>query len=219
MIGSADLEELKTTIQAHSGMNELKRFGENLKKNALNERNLKIFFATLWAFYRQTPSGILNLSLRVNDYWDKLDMWHAMAHAAYLLYAVVDEFGLDTRGRMKLTHHQLFKDAADYFNITPDELVSSKNILDAGKDIGSLSFEYYRHKSIPEGLGFHFASELTSLPEFECFLDGFWQHKDIYKFSSQIKTPLNFFSIHTAVEASHRLTSEIMLQKYFQVEA
>lgn len=198
-------------------MDELNFFESNLKQRALNNKECKILFATLRAFYHETPSGILCLALRVHDYWDKINTWEAMAKAAYLLSAAVDEFGLDTRKEYNLTHHQHFKLIANYFNVTTEDLKSPVNILEAGKNMGKAAHEFYRKKPIPDSLGFHLASEITSFYEFKTLLEGFQKHIDKYKISSQEDLPLDFFQIHTKIEHSHGVASEIITNNYLKI--
>lgn len=213
------INQIKEKIQSHDGMLELKLFRKNFETNTLDERKLKIFMATLWAFFRETPSGILSLSLKAHDYWSNINQWEAMSKSAYTLSTAVDEFGLDNiRNTFSPTHHQLFKETAQYFNVSSDDLISETNILPAGIKIGKASFSYYRKKPLPISLGFHLASELTSWHEFNSFLSGFWSNKEFYQLTSQETVPLRFFWIHTIVEPSHLTHSEKIIEHYLQVE-
>src|SRR3990167_4808449 len=145
-----EITQLKEKIHAHNGMQQLELFGKNFKENFLDNNKLKIFMATLWAFFRETPSGILSLSLRIYDYWNKINPWEAMSKSAYTLSTAVDEFGLDDiRKNLLPTHHQLFKETTHYFQISSDELIASQYILPAGIKIGKATNLYYRKKPLP----------------------------------------------------------------------
>ena len=50
---------------------ELYLFRDNLIKHALSKDLLTKFFASLWAFFREIPTGILSLALRLSDHWAK----------------------------------------------------------------------------------------------------------------------------------------------------
>jgi hypothetical protein len=213
------IQQLKEQIQSHDGMLELQLFGKNFENNLLDDKRIKIFMATLWAFFKETPSGILSLALRIHDDWSDTDPWGAMSKSAYALNTAIDEFGLDNKYNNSLTtHHQLFKKTAEYFDVSTYELLSEKNILPAGLKIGKASALYYRKKSLPISLGYHLASELTSWPEFKIFLSGFWANKEYYKITSQKDSALNFFWIHTILEPSHLNDSEKVIEDYLTRE-
>src|SRR3990167_1736228 len=149
---------LADSINSHGGMTALRSFGKNLKSRPLNKHEIKILMATLWAFYKETPSVILSLALRLNDFWKTIDPWEAMAKSAYLLSTAIDEFGLSKMPNNFLpTHHQLFKKTNQYFGISSQDLLSEKYILNAGKYMSKYAFAYYRKKPLPLSLGFHFA--------------------------------------------------------------
>ena len=214
------ITQLKTNIENHAGMYELKKFGRILRQKPLNFEELKIFMATLWAFYRETPNGILSLSLKVGDFWNNIDPWEATAKAAHLLYADVDEVGLyNLRKGMQKTHHQLFKISAKHFGISVNELLADKYCLPAGIKMGKACYEYYRNQSIPVGLGFHLASELTSWPEFKYFYRGIITHLDAYKFKDKNDEALLLFKIHTLVEPIHLENSEKIVAYYYSVRS
>lgn len=215
---SVDL--LKTSIERHSGMQILHELGFLLKKSKLSETKCKIFFASLWPFYQQTPSGIMSLALRVNDFWNKeVNPWTAMENAALLLSTSVDEFGLEKSNEcFQPTHHQLFLQAAKYYKVTEDDIISDTYILPSSKQMGQLSYVYYREKPLAEALGFHFASELTSYPEFKLFFEGFYAHSEQYQLKSPRDTGLYFFWIHTLVEPVHLTSSIKMIDAYLKVK-
>lgn len=214
-----DVNYLKEQIESHHGMQALNQFGERLKKQVLSQEQLKILFASLWAFYHETPSGILCLSLRVNDFWnEKINPWDAMEKAAYLLSASVDEFGLNQiQERFLPTHHQLFLQAAEYYRVSKDDILSDEYRLASGQHIGKLSREYYRNKSLALGLGFHYASELTSYPEFKCLFAGFSNFKNEYQLTQETDPGLKFFWVHTLVEPMHLTSSEYAINSLLKI--
>lgn len=212
---------LMERIESHSGMQALKSFGSNLKNQPLSEQQLKKLFASLWAFYSETPSGIISLALRMNDFWsERVSPWDAMEKASYLLSASVDEFGLEkSHERFLPTHHQLFIQAAEFYKVSKQDLISDEYVLSSGKRLGDLSSDYYREKTIAAGLGFHFASELTSLPEFVFLYDGFNTHKDSYELQSDQDPGLKFFWVHTLAEPRHMRSSINALDAFLEVKS
>ncbi len=212
---------LKARIEEHSGMQALSVFGKKLKDKPLTPEQCKKLFASLWAFYHETPSGILSLALRMNDFWNqRVSPWDAMEKASFLLSASVDEFGLEKiHERYLPTHHQLFVDAASFFGVSKEDILLNENVLASGERIGQLSAQFYREKSLAAGLGFHFASELTSHPEFTCLYQGFAAHKDNYQITSDCHPGLKFFWIHTLVEPQHLQSSIKIIDAFLEVKA
>lgn len=211
------LLNLTKTIKTHTAMHELNAFGKNLKKRGLNIDELKILMATLWSFYKETPSGILSLSLRLYDFWKKINAWEAMEKSAYVLSTAVDEFGLtDIHKTFLPTHHQLFLNTAQYFKISVNDLISSQYTLPAGEQIGKSSFVFYRKKSLSLALGFHYASELTSWPEFKYLFEGFLSNKEAYSIHSENDPAMKFFHIHTIIEPEHSNNTKEILRIYLE---
>ncbi len=201
-------DNLKNELESHEGMLALKSFGLNLAKNNLLLFERKVLFTTLWEFYRETPSGILALALRVSDYWRDVNPWEANAKSAYLLFASVDEFGLYEANCIRPTHHQLFKISAEHFGVGVKDFLSNNYVLNAGREIGSAAYEYYRNTLIAKSLGFHLASELTSYPEFQYLLTGFLENRESYLIKSEKDLALNHFYVHTLIEQEHYAKSE-----------
>lgn len=212
---------LMSRIESHPGMQSLKAFGSSLKNQPPTEQQLKKIFATLWAFYSETPSGIVSLALRMNDFWcERVSPWDAMEKASYLLSASVDEFGLEKyHDRYLPTHHQLFLQAAEHYKVSKQDLLSDEYVLLSGKKLGDLSSDYYREKTIAAGLGFHFASEFTSLPEFICLYEGFNTHKESYQVESDQDPGLKFFWVHTVAEPKHMRSSINAMDAFLEVKS
>jgi hypothetical protein len=213
----AIFDDLNKQMSAHPATQALDKFGAHLKGNLLNEAYLKTFFGTLWAFFREVPTGILALSLKVSDDWmENYDEWEGTCRAAPILYANVDEFGLQSSERLLPTHHQLFIKLMDTLGLNRGALLESKHILPEGKSFGRTTREYYRERSIPEGIGFHMASEFTSSLEFQHFLDGFNAHLEAYGLSGKNKSALSFFQIHTQVEPLHLELGKLCARNYLE---
>lgn len=217
----ADLlySELATRIVTHSAIVELDRFGQLIQNQALSEQELNTFFATLWAFFKDVPSGIVSLSAKITDELLVDDPWQASAIAANVLYASVDEFGLQDQERRLKTHHQLFKDLLTHFNVTNKELLSDKYRLPAGTAMGDSTYRYYRSSKIGEALGFHLASEMTSSREFQYFLAGFKSFPEHYGLTQPDCDELIFFKIHCDVEPMHVATGRDVLVNFFARDA
>lgn len=208
---------LDAAISQHNAINELEKFGEYLKQTALNHVELRVFFASLWAFFREVPTGILALSLRVSDDWmSKYDEWEGTSRAAPILYANVDEFGLQSDQKLLPTHHHLFIELAHVLGVQRQDLLASANILPAGRYFGQLTRDYYRQKDIPAAIGFHLASEFTSSVEFQFFLDGFKAHQEAYQLIGEKQSALTFFKIHTMVEPLHLELGKLSARNYLE---
>src|SRR4051794_27438035 len=58
-----EVDSIARSIDAHHGMFALKRFGEQLRRRALDGPSLQVFFASTGEFFREVPGGILALAL------------------------------------------------------------------------------------------------------------------------------------------------------------
>lgn len=209
------LKKFLAIIEHHDALVELKLFEKKLLDNPLNKQQLQCFFSTLWPFYRETPKGILSLSLRLCDKWMTKNEWEATANAAYVLNANCDEFGISNSARgFQLTHHQLFQQSVSHFGFSANDILSEINKLSAGEKMGEISHAFYRQESVPAGLGFHLASEYTSNLEFTAFLNGFMRHEAHYQLHDLNNPVVHFFKIHTMIEPEHQQQSEVSIQKY-----
>lgn len=197
-------EQLDTQIQNHKAVKELQLFGQNLLNTPLDNRGLKLFFGTLWAFFREIPTGISALALHISDDWMKNENeFEGTAKAAPVLYANVDEFGLSNETKLLPTHHQLFIKLVKIIGLSEQDVLANENVLSSGKSFGKITREFYRNKTVGHGIGFHLASEFTSSIEFQYFLDGFKQYSNHYNLIGDNKSALAFFHIHTLVEPIH----------------
>lgn len=197
-------QALSQELENHNAIKTLESFGQKLKNTKFTKKQLNIFFGTLWAFFREIPTGILSLSLKITDDWmENYNEWEGTAIAAPVLYANVDEYGIQSDISLKPTHHQLFKNLVKILGINENDLLLQENILDDGLKFGKTTREYYRNRSIAEGVGFHLSSELTSSLEFQHFFDGFKAYAEYYNLVGNTQSALSFFTIHTQVEPLH----------------
>lgn len=209
------IRSLESEINDHVALKELRELGRFLVERPLDARELRIFFATMRAFFDDIPTGILALALRVSDDWARHDPYEATAKGAYILVADVDEFGLhEQHSGLMPTHHQLFRDLTGHLGVTPEDLASREHILPSGIDLGELTTEYYRHRPLPEGLGFHLASQTTSQREFLYFLRGFQEHEAHYGLTGENDPVLDFFRVHTGIEPAHRSRGRELIEIY-----
>jgi hypothetical protein len=209
------IRDLENEIKDHVALKELRELGRLLVANPLDAHGLKTFFATMRAFFDDLPTGILALALRVSDDWARHDPYEATAKGAYILFADVDEYGLhEQHAGLLPTHHQLFRDLTGHLGVTLEDLASRHHILPSGSDLGALTTEYYRHRPIPEGLGFHLASETTSQREFGYFLRGFQEHEAHYGLTGENDPVLDFFRVHAAVEPAHKSRGRELIEIY-----
>ncbi len=216
-IGSADDEytRIATAITRHQAIQELDDFGRIISDRPLNPDELALFFSTVWAFFKDVPSGIISLAARVTDDWMRDDPWNGSAKAAHILYASVDEYGLHQHTKHMLpTHHHLFLKLINHLGLTDKEIFSQEYMLPEGVAMGNNTHRMYRSDSIGEALGYHLASEMTSSREFQYFFEGFKKYSDVYKLTGEDDPVLSFFAIHCDVEPMHVATGRDILVSY-----
>lgn len=198
------IARISDRICPHPAFSVLAAFGRDMKAAPLDGRQRKVLLASLWAFFEQFPTGILALSIRACDEWAKLDPWGATAKGANVLFADVDEYGLNNvADRIYQSHHQMFLAFANHLGVRRDDLLDAANIVDGAHSLGSLVAELYRHSPLGSGLGVHFASELVASVEFAVLFEGFTAHCGAYNFESSEDPALAFVRIHTDVEPMH----------------
>ena len=208
-------ETLTAEISEHPGMKSLDAFGANLQSRPLNAKQLRVFLATTCAFFRDVPGGILALGLRVTDDWMDRDRFGAVSKGANVLYAAVDEFGLHAMDKgVGASHHQMFQKMAEHWGMSEADLTNPDSVLDEGELLGILTAEFYRRRPIPEALGFHVASEVTSEHEFTLCYQGFRAFPEAYGMDGPDDPVLNFYYIHTLVEPMHGLTGMDSIRPY-----
>ena len=200
-------QALKAEIHRHDGMNELELFGKHLSSRPLTKHELRIFLATTGAFFREIPGGILALGLRVTDDWITRDRFHAVSKGATVLYSAVDEFGLSDPRGIGGSHHELFLSMTQHWGFGAEELTDPDCILDEGELLAIATSEFYRRRPIPEALGFHVASELSSNREFVLCEEGFQRFPESYGLRGSDDPVLTFYHVHTLVEPMHGSTS------------
>src|SRR5262245_49293536 len=127
---STEASKLASALQAHRGWTALERFGADLNARPLGAQQLRLFLASTSTFFREIPAGILALALRVTDDWMDRDRFGAVRRGAHILLSAVDEYGLhDTAKGLEKSHHELFLDMVERWNIDPAELEDPAHIL------------------------------------------------------------------------------------------
>lgn len=206
---------LESEITSHGGMKALEAFGTNLRSRPLERSELLIFLATTSAFFREIPSGIVALALRVTDDWIARERFGAVAKGATILYSAIDEFGLQQAGDpARETHHHLFLEMAERWGFSEQDLAATSYILDEGEDLGIVTSEFYRRRPIPAAVGFHVASEITSNREFVLCYEGFRSFPYAYRLAGPDEEALKFYYIHTVVEPMHGATALAAAETY-----
>jgi hypothetical protein len=214
---SADDQYMKIAkaITGHRAIKVLDDFGKILAEKPLQHDERAIFFATVWAFFKDVPSGIIGLAARVTDDWMRNDPWNGSAKAAHILYASVDEYGLHQHAKHMLpTHHHLFLNLITHLGLSDKDIFDPKYVLPQGTAMGNNTHRMYRSDSIGEALGFHLASEMTSSREFQYFYEGFKKYTESYKLEGEDDPVLSFFAIHCDVEPMHVATGRDILVSY-----
>jgi hypothetical protein len=216
-IPNPDLETdaIAFRIESHPGMFALKRFGEQMRKHALDPAQRRLFFASTAEFFREVPGGILALALRLTDDWMPHDRFGAVEKGAQILYSAVDEFGLHQLKRgVQASHHAFFLETAAAFGVSRSELDDAGSITQAAREMAALTALFYRRRPVGESLGFHLASELTSDVEFTLCLDGIRAHPADYGLTGPDDAKLGFYLIHTQVEPMHGSSSRTAVRDY-----
>ncbi|UCL85090.1 iron-containing redox enzyme family protein [Pseudomonas sp. HS-18] len=215
--GQSDIiyTEIASAVVRHNAIKELDRFGQILASRPLDHEGLATFFGTLWAFFKDVPSGIIALAARITDELLAEDTWNATAKAAYVLYASVDEFGLHQHQRHMLpTHHQMFRELTEHLGLSHQDLHNPAFVLPEGVAMGDATHRLYRSDQLGEALGFHLASEMTSSREFQYFLAGFQKYAKEYDLKDEDDPVLAFFAVHCEVEPMHVSTGRDVLVSF-----
>ena len=195
---------IESEILSHPSMAVLTTFGNHLSSRPLSREELVIFFASVGRFVLEIPPGIIFLASRVTDEWLTRTPFDALRKGARILFAAVDECGLNEPERGLLpTHHQLYADMAAHWNITDQELTDNRNIIDTGRTFARSIAEHYRERPICESLGFHLGVEATASIEFEWYLRAFQKFQKEYAIAHD-DPMLEFLLVHLNVEESHK---------------
>jgi pyrroloquinoline quinone (PQQ) biosynthesis protein C len=206
---------LKDDVFRHPAVRTLERFGERLRQNPLKIEQIWTLLASEAMFVLEVPPGILRLASRITDEWLDVAPFQATGRAARILFAAVDEYGLNQiEDHLLPSHHELYADMAAHFGMTERDLVDSRYIVPSGFRFAKVIRDFYRERPIIEGLGFHIANEATAPLDFGVFLETFRTFRDEYGFQSENDRVLNFLLVHDDVEVSHREMGVEMLQIY-----
>jgi hypothetical protein len=222
--------QLDEDIQSHKGWEQLEEFGALINNRALERHELVTFLASTGCFFKEIPGGIVALALRITDdaaYGEDDDHDHfgAVERGAKILYAAVDEYGVDTSLQsFQPSHHQLFLDMVNRMGITKAELFDKANIIEEAWPLRQLTYDGYRTKSVAYGAGFHYGSERSSDREFVLCYEGLNKHIDAYTLPGDEAGEgdlglLNFYYIHTLVEPMHGSSSWDAVQFYSKTDA
>lgn len=212
---SQSIEDLKTDVFSHPAVKVLEKFGENLRSRPLTRDEIRVLLASEGMFVLDVPPGILNLASRMTDEWFEIDAFQSTGRAARMLFAAVDEYGLNAVDSGLLpSHHQLYADMAAHWGITTEELLDDRYIVPTGREFAHVIRDYYRRRPIIEGLGFHVANEATAPLDFGVFLSTFQAHREAYGLQSKNDPVLNFLLVHDDVEVSHREMGVELVQLY-----
>jgi pyrroloquinoline quinone (PQQ) biosynthesis protein C len=181
---------------------------------------VRVLLASEGLFVLEVPPGVVALASRLTDEWFEIDAFEATGRAARILYAAVDEYGLNAMDHGLLpSHHQLYVDMAAHWSISREELLDDRYIAPAGREFAHTIRQYYRKQPIVEALGFHVANEATAPLDFGVFLKTFQANREAYGLTAQNDPILNFLLVHDDVEVSHREMGVEMVQLYTEGRA
>jgi hypothetical protein len=212
---SDNIVALKDAVFSHPAVGILKKFEENLKSRLLTREEVRVLLASEGMFVLEVPPGIVALASRMTDEWFKKEPFAATGRASRILFAAVDEYGLnDMEHGLLPSHHQLYVDMAAHWNITAKDLLDDRNIVPTAKEFATTIGDYYRKRPIVEALGFHVANEATAPLDFGVFLATFREYREQYGLKAQNDPHLNFLLVHDDVEVSHREMGVEAVQLY-----
>lgn len=212
---SPNVERLKTQVFSHPAVGILNSFGENLRSRPLDDDEMRTLLASEGRFVLEVPPGIVRLAGRMTDDWFTHDPFGATGRAARILFAAVDEYGLnDMQTGLLPSHHQLYVDMAAHWGMSAADLADRRYIVPSAYAFGDVIRDYYRERPIVEGLGFHVANEATAPLDFGVFLRSFQEFRDDYGFADDDDPILNFLLVHEDVEVSHREMGVETVQLY-----
>ena len=116
---SPAIEGLKDLVFSHPAVKTLEAFGENLASRPLTRDEVRTLLASEGYFVLEVPPGVLALSSRITDECFETDPFQATGRAARILFAAIDEYGLNAMENGLLpSHHQLYADMAAHWGIT-----------------------------------------------------------------------------------------------------
>jgi pyrroloquinoline quinone (PQQ) biosynthesis protein C len=208
------IEELKAEVFSHPAVDTLNRFAENLQKAPLAQHEMHTLLASEGMFVLEVPPGIVRLASRMTDELFETAPFEATGMAARILFAAVDEYGLNAIETGLLpSHHRLYADMATHWGISTKALSDRRYIVPSAIEFASVIREFYRERPIIEALGFHVANEATAPLDFGVFLKTFRRFRGEY--GLQDNDPiLNFLLVHDDVEVSHREMGVEAVQLY-----
>jgi hypothetical protein len=200
-------------VFSHPAVKVLEAFGENLRSRALTRDEVRVLLASEGLFVLEVPPGVVSLASRLTDEWFEIDAFEATGRAARILYAAVDEYGLNAMDHGLLpSHHQLYVDMAAHWNITGKNY-STTAISCQPAATSRAPFAYYRKQPIVRR-SVYVANEATAPLDFGVFIKTFQANREAYGLTAENDPILNFLLVHDDVEVSHREMGVEMVQLY-----
>lgn len=214
------ISNLKELVFKHPAITVLKEFEQQLLKKPLNRNQLRVLLSSEGAFVLEVPPGILFLSCRITDHRYKTNPFDATGYAARILYAAVDEYGLNNMSiGLQPSHHQLYADMCKHFGIGEDELLNPQFIAVAARKMAEVINYNYRKAPLATAIGFHVANETTAPLDFGVFLRYFKQYISAHSLNENNGQILGFLHVHEDVEESHREAGLEMVQIFIDDSA
>jgi hypothetical protein len=212
---SQDIEQLKAEVFSHPAVEVLNRFADNLQAAPLTDPEMHLLLASEGQFVLEVPPGIVRLASRMTDELFETVPYEATGMAARILFAAVDEYGLnEIEAGLLPSHHQLYVQMAAHWGIDAKALSDRRFIVPSAFEFAAVIREYYRERPIIEALGFHVANEATAPLDFGVFLETFRRFRHAYGLQAENDPILNFLLVHDDVEVSHREMGVEAVQLY-----
>lgn len=206
------VQALYRQIEGHEGMASINGFNHDLLQRPLNQEERGVFLASLRAFNRWIPAGILSLASRLSDEYMLAHPFDAYDLASPVLEPAVDEYGLS--GNVRRSHFRLFSDFASHLGVNETELEDHKNQVLNSIVLGEFLRHWYRYYPTGFGLGVHAASEATSMLEFTGWHPAFLKFRE-YGFHEG-HPALNYVAVHTTLEEDHTKGAKIGIENFLR---
>ncbi len=208
-------ERIEATINDHAAWTPFRQFAKRLLERPLTRDQLRVYLASTSKCFSEAPVGIAALGIRVADDWQEREPFGFLARSALVMYSASEEFGLhDTKSGILESHREFFGRMIRSWGFTVEEITDKANVTEQATELARVIREWYRKRSIADGIGMHLASEYTSGDEFGMNMDAFSKNWEAYGLKAPDDPTLDFYRIHTLVEPMHGETARAAADLY-----
>lgn len=194
---------LKQAVFDHPAARILASLEEKLSRGPLDRDRMRILLASEGSFVLELPPAIVALSSRITDHYFAVSPFQATGIAARVLYAAVDEYGLNEMSTGLLpSHHLLYAEMAAHWQITQEELTDPRYVVPEAARMAKTVNAYYRHRPLFEAMGCHIANETSAPLDFGVLSRYFKRFAAEFDLDANGRI-LGFLTVHEDVEESH----------------